>query len=106
MRDRQGGFQADITLCDTGTAALTDWTLDFGFPSGQTTGNLWGGTPTQRGADVVHARRDRPHGHLTRARTRNRRVASRGRNAALRPVGTGPVSPGGVCRGRRARSCR
>ncbi|MDQ0934760.1 mannan endo-1,4-beta-mannosidase [Streptomyces turgidiscabies] len=50
--DWQGGFQGDITLRNTGTAALTNWTLGFSFPSGQTINNMWGGTPTQSGAGV------------------------------------------------------
>ncbi|WP_053745034.1 cellulase family glycosylhydrolase [Streptomyces sp. NRRL WC-3618] len=50
--DWQGGFQGDITLRNTGTAALTSWTLGFSFPSGQTINNMWGGTPTQSGAGV------------------------------------------------------
>ncbi|NEA64571.1 cellulase family glycosylhydrolase [Streptomyces sp. SID12488] len=48
----QGGFQGDITLRNTGTAALTNWTLAFSFAGGQTISNMWGGTPTQSGADV------------------------------------------------------
>ncbi|WP_327696881.1 cellulase family glycosylhydrolase [Streptomyces sp. NBC_00459] len=48
----QGGFQGDITLRNTGTAALTNWTLGFSFANGQTISNMWGGTPTQSGANV------------------------------------------------------
>ncbi|WUW92761.1 cellulase family glycosylhydrolase [Streptomyces sp. NBC_01451] len=48
----QGGFQGDITLRNTGTAALTNWTLAFSFANGQTISNMWGGTPTQSGANV------------------------------------------------------
>ncbi|MDX3455749.1 cellulase family glycosylhydrolase [Streptomyces sp. ME02-8801-2C] len=48
----QGGFQGDITLRNTGTAALTNWTLGFSFAGGQTINNMWGGTPTQSGANV------------------------------------------------------
>ncbi|MDX2546152.1 cellulase family glycosylhydrolase [Streptomyces sp. WI04-05B] len=48
----QGGFQGDITLRNTGTTALTNWTLGFSFAGGQTINNMWGGTPTQTGANV------------------------------------------------------
>jgi mannan endo-1,4-beta-mannosidase len=48
----QGGFQGDITLRNTGTAALTNWTLGFAFAGGQTISNMWGGTATQTGAAV------------------------------------------------------
>jgi len=48
----QGGFQGDITLRNTGTTALTNWTLAFAFADGQTISNMWGGTPTQTGAAV------------------------------------------------------
>ncbi|MEU6230104.1 cellulase family glycosylhydrolase [Streptomyces sp. NPDC047042] len=48
----QGGFQGDITLRNTGTAALTNWKLGFAFAGGQTISNMWGGTPTQTGANV------------------------------------------------------
>ncbi len=48
----QGGFQGDITLRNTGTAALSNWTLAFTFANGQTISNMWGGTPTQSGANV------------------------------------------------------
>ncbi|GAA3866391.1 cellulase family glycosylhydrolase [Streptomyces lacrimifluminis] len=50
--DWQGGFQGDITLRNTGTTALTNWTLGFAFANGQTISNMWGGTPTQSGANV------------------------------------------------------
>ncbi|WP_330288799.1 cellulase family glycosylhydrolase [Streptomyces sp. NBC_00576] len=48
----QGGFQGDITLRNTGTAALANWTLGFAFAGGQTISNMWGGTATQTGAAV------------------------------------------------------
>lgn len=50
--DWQGGFQGDITLRNTGATALTNWTLGFAFAGGQTISNMWGGTPTQTGANV------------------------------------------------------
>lgn len=47
-----GGFQGEITIRNTGTAAVNGWTLGFTFPSGQTVTNMWGGTPTQNGGAV------------------------------------------------------
>ncbi|WP_320775809.1 cellulase family glycosylhydrolase [Streptomyces sp. CRN 30] len=47
-----GGFQGEITVRNTGTAAVNGWTLGFAFPSGQTITNMWGGTPTQSGSSV------------------------------------------------------
>ncbi|MFD3838501.1 cellulase family glycosylhydrolase [Streptomyces sp. NPDC058642] len=48
----QGGFQGEITIRNTGTAAVNGWTLGFSFANGQTVSNMWGGTPTQTGAAV------------------------------------------------------
>lgn len=48
----QGGFQGEITIRNTGTAAINGWTLGFSFANGQTVSNMWGGTPTQNGAAV------------------------------------------------------
>ncbi|GAA2734390.1 cellulase family glycosylhydrolase [Streptomyces nogalater] len=50
-----GGFQGEITIGNTGTAAISGWTLGFSFPDGQTIGSMWGGTPTQNGSSVTVA---------------------------------------------------
>ncbi|WP_404196798.1 cellulase family glycosylhydrolase [Streptomyces tauricus] len=47
-----GGFQGEITIRNTGTAAIGGWKLVFAFANGQTVSNMWGGTPTQSGATV------------------------------------------------------
>ncbi|TRV81493.1 cellulase family glycosylhydrolase [Streptomyces sp. 130] len=47
-----GGFQGEITIRNTGTAAIDGWTLGFAFANGQTVTNMWGGTPTQSGGSV------------------------------------------------------
>ncbi|MGW0912322.1 cellulase family glycosylhydrolase [Streptomyces sp. NPDC002784] len=47
-----GGFQADLTVRNTGTAPVNGWTLGFSFPAGQTVTNMWGGVPTQTAAAV------------------------------------------------------
>ncbi|WP_216211244.1 cellulase family glycosylhydrolase [Amycolatopsis aidingensis] len=47
-----GGFQAGVTVRNTGTAAVRDWTLRWDFPDGQTVGNTWNARLTQAGAEV------------------------------------------------------
>ncbi|UCM91177.1 cellulase family glycosylhydrolase [Streptomyces marincola] len=47
-----GGFQGEITIGNTGTTAITDWTLAFSFADGQRISNMWGGTATQSGGAV------------------------------------------------------
>ncbi|MGV9450278.1 cellulase family glycosylhydrolase [Streptomyces sp. NPDC003635] len=47
-----GGFQAEITIRNTGTTAVNGWTLAFTFPDDQKVTNMWGGTPTQTGSAV------------------------------------------------------
>ncbi|MGA2889692.1 MAG: cellulose binding domain-containing protein [Terracidiphilus sp.] len=49
----QGGFGAAITINNTGTTALTSWTLTWTFANGQTITQLWNGTETQSGANVT-----------------------------------------------------
>ncbi|MEV0638349.1 cellulase family glycosylhydrolase [Streptomyces sp. NPDC050619] len=48
----QGGFQGEIALRNTGTTAISGWTLGFSFANGQTINNMWGGNPTQNGGTV------------------------------------------------------
>ncbi|MGW1464259.1 cellulase family glycosylhydrolase [Streptomyces sp. NPDC002308] len=50
--DWQSGFQGEITLRNTGTAAISGWKLGFSFANGQTVSSMWGGTPTQSGSAV------------------------------------------------------
>ncbi|MFC4056932.1 glycoside hydrolase family 6 protein [Planomonospora corallina] len=49
----QGGFQAEVTVKSTGTAALSGWTVRWAFPGGQTVGQLWNGRHTQSGSQVT-----------------------------------------------------
>ncbi|MGC0327757.1 mannan endo-1,4-beta-mannosidase [Streptomyces sp. SAI-170] len=51
--DWPGGFQGEIVLRNTGTAALSGWRLGFSFTDGQTISNMWGGTPTQTAGGSV-----------------------------------------------------
>jgi len=48
-----GGFQAAITINNTGTTGITNWTLTWAFANGQTITQLWNGTETQSGANVT-----------------------------------------------------
>jgi endoglucanase len=48
-----GGFQAQIVLTNTGTSALSPWTLSFSFGGDQQIGSLWDATYTQAGQAVT-----------------------------------------------------
>ncbi|HKN98208.1 MAG TPA: cellulose binding domain-containing protein [Pseudonocardiaceae bacterium] len=45
-----GGFQATVTVTNTGTSALGGWTVDGTFPGGQTVATSWDTTLTQTGS--------------------------------------------------------
>ncbi len=47
-----GGFQGDIVIANTGTAAISGWTLAFSFADGQRITHMWGGTAAQSGGSV------------------------------------------------------
>jgi hypothetical protein len=47
-----GGFGASVTIDNTGTTALSSWTLTWTFANGQTITQLWNGNETQSGATV------------------------------------------------------
>ncbi|MBF9134830.1 cellulose binding domain-containing protein, partial [Plantactinospora sp. S1510] len=48
----QGGFQAEVTVRNTGTSAMTGWTVGWSFANGQSISQIWGGTHTQTGSSV------------------------------------------------------
>jgi cellulose 1,4-beta-cellobiosidase len=48
-----GGFGAAITINNTSSTALTNWTLTWAFANGQTVTQLWNGNETQSGANVT-----------------------------------------------------
>ncbi len=50
--DWGSGFQGEIVVRNTGTAAIDDWTLGFRFTGGQTISSMWGGPYTQSGDTV------------------------------------------------------
>lgn len=47
------GFQAAITINNTGTVEMTQWTLQWTFPGDQQITGLWNGSSTQSGAAVT-----------------------------------------------------
>jgi cellulase/cellobiase CelA1 len=53
-----GGYQAAVTLTNTGSAAISGWTLRWTMPSGHTVASLWGGTVSSSGANVTVANPD------------------------------------------------
>lgn len=50
-----GGFQAEVTVRDTGGSAVDGWALRWAFSVGQRITHLWGGTPVQSGSGVTVA---------------------------------------------------
>jgi hypothetical protein len=46
-------FGAAITVENTGTTAITSWSLTWAFANGQTISSLWNGIETQSGANVT-----------------------------------------------------
>jgi hypothetical protein len=46
-------FGAAIVIQNTGSTALTSWTLTWAFANGQTISSLWNGIETQSGANVT-----------------------------------------------------
>ncbi|GAA4715046.1 endo-1,4-beta-xylanase [Phytohabitans rumicis] len=49
----QGGFQATVTVRNTGTSAVNGWTVRWTFANGQTVTNLWNGVVTSSGSAVT-----------------------------------------------------
>jgi cellulase/cellobiase CelA1 len=50
-----GGFTANVTIIDTGTAAISGWTLTFTFPGDQKVTTAWNATVSQSGSSVTAA---------------------------------------------------
>ncbi|MFE9057661.1 GH12 family glycosyl hydrolase domain-containing protein [Streptomyces mutabilis] len=66
----QGGFTADVTVGNNGTAAVDDWRLAFTLPSGQRITNAWNATVTPSAGTVTatgmgHNARIAPGGSAT-----------------------------------------
>ena len=57
MNSWSGGFQAEVTVRNTGTTAGTGWTVNWTYPSGTTVASLWNGvltTPAVTVRNVQH----------------------------------------------------
>jgi len=39
-----------VTVSNTGSSSISDWTVKWTFPNGQSIGNLWNGTLAQSGS--------------------------------------------------------
>ena len=48
-----GGFQGDVTIRNTGSAAVNGWNLTWAFADGQQVTQAWGATYAQAGAQVT-----------------------------------------------------
>ncbi len=48
-----GGFQAEVTVTNSGTSPINGWTVRWTFSNGQTVTQGWGGIYTQSGAEVT-----------------------------------------------------
>jgi endoglucanase len=55
VNDWGTGFQAALTLENTGSADLTTWTLKFNFPGNQQVTSMWNATYSQSGEQVTVA---------------------------------------------------
>lgn len=49
----QGGFQGEVTVRNNGSATLNGWTVRGTFPSGVSITNLWNGTNSSSGSNLV-----------------------------------------------------
>jgi cellulase/cellobiase CelA1 len=50
-----GGFVADVTVTNTGTAPISGWSIGFTFPGDQTITSAWNAAITQSGSTVTAA---------------------------------------------------
>jgi cellulase/cellobiase CelA1 len=53
--DWGSGFTASLTITNTGTAAITGWTVIYSYAGSQTLANGWNGTWTESGKTVTVA---------------------------------------------------
>jgi cellulose 1,4-beta-cellobiosidase len=49
----RNGFVANLTIANTGTSAVNDWTLNYAYGGGQKIITSWSGTVTQSGSNVA-----------------------------------------------------
>src|SRR5579883_2927359 len=48
-----GGFQASLSITNTGSSAINGWSLAFSFPNGQTITQIWNASSSQSGSQVT-----------------------------------------------------
>ena len=48
-----GGFQADVTVANTGTRPTSGWTVTFTLPSGETVRSVWNATASPSSGAVT-----------------------------------------------------
>lgn len=48
-----GGFQAQVAVSNTGSSAISGWTLSWTYPGDQKISSLWNGTYTQSGEQIT-----------------------------------------------------
>ena len=48
-----GGFTASVAITNTGSSAISSWTLKFTFPGNQAITNAWNGVESQSGENVT-----------------------------------------------------
>jgi alpha-galactosidase len=48
-----GGFQAGLSITNTGSSTINSWSLAFSFANGQTITQVWNGSDTQSGSQVT-----------------------------------------------------
>lgn len=53
INEWQGGFQGEVTVRNTGTTALSGWTVRFTLPEGATVTQAWNAEVTQSGTTVT-----------------------------------------------------
>ncbi len=83
----QTGFIAHFAISNSSTVPLTDWTLEFDMPAGQSVSHAWNSTVTQSGTHFV----------VTPANW-NRTIAPGGSaTGGFRGVLTGAYSPPSNC---------
>uniref|UniRef100_UPI001CEC35CE cellulose binding domain-containing protein n=1 Tax=Streptomyces sp. HPF1205 TaxID=2873262 RepID=UPI001CEC35CE len=51
----QGGYQVNVTVTDSGSAAISGWKTSWTLPSGQTVSQSWNATLTSSGSQITAA---------------------------------------------------